>query len=259
MKYIIILFLWICLSCASQTSPDSQTSAHKDAEAQEVNPEEKEKASSTQSSKDSSSSQKTFVVPFQSDQWHSLEYSSIPSHEVTFASDHIQIKVRSSASPLIYPMKDNPLLVKQVSIKGVVSQLLNISPAEKQGEKGLDDFNLRVGLVLLGAKRLEWYQKLTAADWIKQMFALAPKDQGIDHVYFLNGVLSPSLVNKKRTHPLSKYIKEHYVWLMNQSGVFDYTYTLEQPRKTVALWISVDGDDTGSNFDLKINNITLFK
>ena len=246
MKFLsMLLLLWLCFSCSSQ--PDS----HNTNQPLDPPPKENIQAPVTDNSK------RTFVVPFQSEKWHSLKYGSIPASEVLFNPDHINIKVRSSAAPLIYPMAHNPLSIKEVSIKGIVSSLLDISPAEKQGEKGFDDFNLRLGLVLLGKERLSWYQKAVAADWVKQMFALAPKDQGIDRIYFLNGVLSSNLINKKRTHPLSKYIEEHYVWLMNQKGSFDYTYIFDEPKKTGALWISADGDDTGSNFDLKIEGIEL--
>ena len=199
----------------------------------------------------------TQSIPFDSDKWHSLTYSSIAANTVTFSSDNISIKVNHSASPLIYPMTEKPLFIKEISIKGEVSQLVNIDPPEKQGEKNLDDFNLRLGLVLLGDKKPSLLEELFAPDWVKKMFELAPKDQGIEHIYFLNAVLSPSLVNKTRSHPLSEYIKEHYAWLMNKIGPFSYSHTFSKPKYTGALWIAVDGDDSQSNFILKIQEITI--
>ena len=89
------------------------------------------------------------------------------------------------------------------------------------------------------------------------MYDLAPKNQGIDHIYFLSAVLSPTLLNVQRTHPLSQYIKEHYVWLMNKPGDFSYSYHFQNPKQTVALWISSDGDDTQSEFNLAIKKISL--
>ena len=154
-------------------------------------------------------------------------------------------------------MTENPVFIKEISIQGEVSQLASIKPPEKQGEKNLDDFNLRLGLVLLGDKKPSWLEELLAPKWVKTMFNLAPKDQGIDHIYFLNAVLSPTLLNKTRTHPLSKYIKEHYVWLMNKIGVFSYSHTFQQPKHTGALWIAVDGDDSQSEFILKIQEIRI--
>ena len=37
---------------------------------------------------------------------------------------------------------------------------------------------------------------------------------------------------------------------------FDFSYTLPMPEKVLALWISSDGDDTGSNFALTVNSIS---
>ena len=198
-----------------------------------------------------------FVIPFQSSKWHSLKYSSIPANLTHFSSEHISIRVHHSASPLIYAMTDNPLIITGISVQGHVDRLVNIQHSEKQGKDGWDDFNLRLGLVVLGQKRPNWFQRAFAPEWVKVMFNLAPKDQGIDQIYFLNAVLSPRLLQKKRIHPLSQYITEHYVWLMDKSGSFSYSYEFPDPKHTGALWISVDGDDTQSEFHLKIQKIFL--
>ena len=198
-----------------------------------------------------------YSVPLHAESWHSLRFSSIPANTVTHTPDGVLIRVRASASPLIHPLTDNPPVVKQISIKGTVDRLVTIAPAELQGQEGFDDFNLKLGLVFLGEQTLSWYQAAIAADWVKQMFALAPPQQGIDHIFFLNGVLSPALVGQTRVHPSTDYIKEQNAGLLNQSGDFAYTYTLPEPRATVALWLSVDGDDTGSEFDLRIDEIVI--
>ena len=232
-KYLFYILLISSLSCANKTTvdiPESPTA---------------QKKGIVQS------------ISFDSDKWHSLKYSSIPANTVTFSSDNISIIVNRSASPLIYPMTENPIFITEISIKGEVNQLVDIKPPEQQGEKNLDDFNLRLGLVLLGDERLNRFQKLFAPEWVKKMFELAPKDQGIDHIHFLNAVLSPALLNKNRTHPLSEYIKEHYVWLMNTTGTFSYSHTFQKPKHIGALWIAVDGDDSQSEFILKIQEISI--
>jgi len=201
----------------------------------------------------------TYPIFFDSNKWYSLEYRSIPANTVTFLPDHISIKVSNSASPLIYPMTENPASIKEISIKGEVSQLVNINPPEQQGDKKLDDFNLRLGLVLLGNKKPGWFEKLLAPEWVKKMFELAPKEQGIDYIHFLNAVLSPSLLNTTRTHPLSEYIKEHYVWLMNEIGLFSYSHAFLKPQHTGALWIAADGDNSQSEFILKIQQINVIQ
>lgn len=189
--------------------------------------------------------------------WYVLKYDSLPANHVTFSDNGLSIKVDRSASPLIYPLTDNPFLIEKVSIVGHVDKLVSIKNPDQQGQKGFDDFNLRFGLVLLGSNRLNWVMRQIAAKWIKEMYNLAPKNQGIDHIDFLNAVLSPNLLNIIRTHPLSEYFKERNVWLMDKPGTFSYSHTFSNPRHTVALWISADGDDTKSSFTLNIKHIQL--
>ena len=230
----ISFYLLILISCAKSTSQQ---------EAQKISPK-----------KDSDAL--TLSVPLTADKWHSLKYNSIPHNVVSFDSG-MDITVRKSASPLIYKFV-KPIAVKKISIQGSIDQLISIPDATKQGESGFDDFNLRLGLVAIGSERLGWGQKLFVPEWVKKMFSLVPEDQGLDRIYFFNSVRSSSLLNKKRTHPLSKYIHEHYAWLMDKAGDFNYEHTLDSPKEVGALWVSSDGDDTGSNFVLKIKNINMF-
>ena len=197
-------------------------------------------------------------IPLHSkEKWYTLKYDSLPANHVTFSDYGLSIKVDKSASPLIYPLIDDPLLIEKVSIAGYVDKLVSIKNPDQQGQKGFDDFNLRFGLVLLGSNRLNWFKRQISAKWVIEMFHLAPKNQGIDHIDFLNAVLSPRLLNIVRDHPLSKYLKERNVWLMDKPGTFSYSHTFSYPRHTGALWISVDGDDTKSSFTLNIKHIQL--
>ena len=197
------------------------------------------------------------VVPLGSADWYSVAYGSILPNKVFFSPGGIKIQVRSSASPLIYSMAKHPLKITEVTVKGYVNRLPNIHPVEKQGEASGDDFTLRLGLVLPGSHTLNWYQKLFAPGWILKMHSLAPRRQGIDYIYFLNAVLSPALLGKSRTHPLSTYIKEYYVWLMNRPGVFSFSHKFPHALPVVGLWLASDGDDTGSTFDLEIHKLVL--
>lgn len=189
--------------------------------------------------------------------WYILKYDSLPANHVTFSGNGLSIKVDKSASPLIYPLTEDPLLIEKVSIAGHVNKLVSIKNPDQQGRKSFDDFNLRLGFVLLGSNRLSWLKRQLAAKWIREMYNLAPKNQGIDHIEFLNAVLSPNRLHIVRTHPLSEHIKERNVWLMDKPGAFSYSHIFSNPRHTVALWISVDGDDTGSSFTLNIKQIQL--
>ena len=199
-------------------------------------------------------------IPLRSkEKWYILKYDFLPANHVTFSDNGLSIKVDKSASPLIYPLTKDPILVEKVSIAGHVDKLVSIKNPDQQGQKGFDDFNLRFGLVLLGSKRLSWLKRQLASKWIVEMHNLAPKNQGINHIDFLNAVLSPNRLNSVRTHPLSEHLKERNVWLMDKPGAFSYSHTFSNPQHTIALWISVDGDDTKSSFTLNIKQIKLEK
>ena len=214
----------------------------------------------SESSADSVVSQgkQTISIPLsEKGKWEVLEFGSKDANQVSFTGSGVSIDVNGSASPLIYPLTDKPLNIKTVSLEVEVDKLVSISNPEKQGTKGMDDFNIRFGLVILGSKKLSKWQKLIAPDWVKKLFRLVPDNIGVKHTYFLNATLSPSLLHKEMEHPSTEYVIEKNAWLMDKTGSFSYSYTFPEAQPTGALWISSDGDDTKSSYNIKIEKITL--
>ncbi|MCB0422601.1 MAG: hypothetical protein KDD61_16485, partial [Bdellovibrionales bacterium] len=80
---------------------------------------------------------------------------------------------------------------------------------------------------------------------------------GIDKIYFFNLVDQEALKGSERQHPLSEYIHEKNVWFQNEEGPFEFTHTLNKPLKILAIWISIDGDDTKSSFETSLSEIKL--
>lgn len=186
--------------------------------------------------------------------WQNLSFSKIPSNQVEFTGDGIRVEVKKSASPLIFPLQ-SPKFIQGLKVKGQVSHLIAFKDPLNQGEKGLDDCILRVGLVIPGEKKLNWATKLVAADWVKKLYSLAPEGSGIDHIYFLNLVQSEELKGNERTHPLSELIREKNEWVIHGAGEFELSADFLKAKKVAALWISIDGDDTGSQYTVDISNI----
>ena len=191
----------------------------------------------------------------QAEHWQLLEYNRLEANDVTFTHEGMMVAVDQSASPIIYPL-DNPKTVNRVSVTGNLSNLLNLR-TDIQGQKGNDDFSLKVGLVVAGEKTLNPLQKLISARWIKQLFDLAPPGTGVEKIYFLNAVQDKKLLGRQRQHPLSELIYEHNVWLLDQSGDFSLDYKLESPQKIISIWLSIDGDDTRSRYTTTINSLVL--
>jgi hypothetical protein len=197
-----------------------------------------------------------FAVPMQQmSDWQLLQYSGIAPNQVSFTNEGMTVKVMGSASPIIYPL-DEARLVRRIEVTGTLTGLLTLDAA-KQGLKNNDDFSLKIGLVIAGDKTLNGVQTLFSADWIKRLFALAPEGGGVDSIYFLNAVQTSTRLGQQRQHPLSDLIFENNVWLLDKPGDFAMAHTLDKPRKVIAIWLSIDGDDSRSNYSTLIKSLHL--
>lgn len=190
----------------------------------------------------------------QSEKWKHLKYDKIATHRVEQTKGQLVIKVDSSSGPSIYPF-EKQVQIEEIDVEGSVSQLLKVAADGVQGDKKNDDFLLRVGLVVPGEKKLNWAQRQIAAPWILQLHQLAPNGSGLSHIQFFNAVQVSTLLGQTREHPLSSLIKESFVWLLDAPGDFSFRHKLDQPLDAVALWLAVDGDNTQTKFELKLNKI----
>jgi len=136
---------------------------------------------------------------------------------------------------------------------------INIPKNKRQGDKKADDFHLRVGLVIQGKKQLSWMQKKLAPSWVLQLYKLAPKNAGVDKIHYLSAVQDYHILGGKRTHWASDLITEEFVSLIKKNGEIVIDKKFDKPYKVLALWISVDGDDTASQFQTLIKDIRVFE
>ncbi|WP_141735072.1 hypothetical protein [Oligoflexus tunisiensis] len=191
------------------------------------------------------------------DKWELETYSRIPVNDVSFAPEGIRIKVRKSASPLMYPLAPQPGKISSFKISGTFQGLPEFADVRRQGEKGADDYALRLGLIVPGSRQLSGWQKLLAPAWVKNLYQKMPQGMGLDAVHFFNITQNPAQVNSVRVHPASELIREEFIAHVSQPGPFQYEYKLKEPASAVALWLAVDGDDTQSNYDVVISSLEL--
>ncbi len=197
-----------------------------------------------------------FALPVQQmSDWQVLEYSGLKANQVEFVREGMSVMVEDSASPIIYPLPETKR-VKRVEVEGFLSDLLRLR-ASSQGGEGDDDFGLKIGLVVEGDRTLNPLQRLVSAKWIKTLFDLAPDGTGVDRIHFLNAVQYHDLLGQKRQHPLSDLIFEHNVWVLDRPGDFKLEHDLEQPLDVIAVWVSIDGDDSGSRYTTLIKRLVL--
>lgn len=198
-----------------------------------------------------------FIVPMESGKnWQVLKYRKIEPNQVSFSGQGLVLKVKNSASPIIYPL---PKIMKLSSVRilGVIQGSLKLPEKIAQGEKGADDYQVRIGLVVKGEKSLNFVQKAVAADWVITLFNLAPKGVGVDHILFLNGTHIAEHVGAKREHPASDLIKEQVVWRLPENGKFDLKHDFKKAPEVLALWLSSDGDDSQSEYQIQFQKIEL--
>jgi hypothetical protein len=187
--------------------------------------------------------------------WQVLQYRNLPPHRIRFSAAGLEMTVDGSAMPVIYPLATR-LRVSGIRVKGRLEGALRVPP-ERQGEKNFDDYAFRIGLVEPGNRTLNFVQRKVAAAWVRKLFELAPKGTGISRIHFFNLGTERSQIGRQRQHPLSDLIMEKVVAVPAADGRFDFVHALDSPLDTIAVWLSSDGDDTGSRFTVLVEDIEL--
>jgi hypothetical protein len=191
------------------------------------------------------------------DNWKQLEYRNILPNKVSTIrenGDHLKISVFQSASPLIYKF-ERPKKIKSITLKAVLTNgELNLNGI-KQGEKNGDDFILRLGFVAKGNNQLNFFQKLTAPNWVKELYKLSDEKTGIDKIYFYN-FASTDIKWVERIHPLSNLISEKIVGKIIDKKI-ELQFDLDSSKEYLGIWISSDGDDTKSKYELQLDQLII--
>lgn len=190
-------------------------------------------------------------VPFQKEQWQVLQFNRIPPHHISFKKDQLEINVEKSAAPLIYPFPQERI-IEEIELDLTIKGKLSLKKIE-QGQKTNDDFLFRLGLVYQGAKKLNFFQRLSSPTWVKKLFALAGDKTGIENITFYNVYSDQRLANKSREHPFSELLIENYS--IPAAENIRTQFKTKNVKKVLAFWISSDGDDTDSSFQVIINKI----
>lgn len=199
----------------------------------------------------------SFMVPTtQVSEWKIEQFSNIPKNEVSFSEKGLLVRVNASAGPLIYPLKSKTKITG-FKITGEFRGLPKFAKPSLQGEKGHDDFAMRLGFVVPGDKQLTGLKKIFAAAWVKRLYEQVKDGSGIDSIRFFNVTQNLERVGFSRQHPGSDLLIEEFFASVKDSGPFSYDFQLKQPIDAVAIWISIDGDDTKSKYDVLISNLEL--
>lgn len=187
--------------------------------------------------------------------WQKLTYNGIRSNQVSYSDSGLLIEVDQSASPLIYPFPET-IRPAEISLSLQIRGGIDLD-GRQQGDKGSDDFVFRLGLVHEGEKTLNFMQRAIAAGWIKKLFSMAPEGTGIDTIQFYNVYSDARLAGQSRVHPLSDLMVEHFIAARPQTGSLELTFEPDTDSPVLALWISIDGDDTKSSYEVLIERLQI--
>lgn len=192
------------------------------------------------------------IIPLNKESWTEFKFNKIEANKVTFG-ESIEVEVNKSASPLIHKLdksKEISSFEVEIEVFGNIKNSLDNNFEE--------DSIFRIGFVAKGNEKLTGPKKWFAADWVKKMFTLAPPESGLDKIYFFNVSYQKTLIDQERTHPSSRFLHEKVISSFDQNtGNLKIVKKLKNPIDTVALWISIDGDNTISMFKTKIKKIVL--
>ncbi len=183
--------------------------------------------------------------------WQELKFSKITPNKNIFSQQGLEVAVDHSSSPLIFPLKE-PLQVTgfkaEIEIEGNMNSFSGRPP---------EDAYLRLGLVVPGKRKLNMMERMIATEWVKKLFELAPKDSGVDKIYFFN--LGDSALGHSREFPGSKGLMVEHIIAVRDPGVKKvvFAHKLDKPLTAAALWLSVDGDDTKSTYKLRLKSLIL--
>lgn len=193
------------------------------------------------------------TIPLELSKWHKVKYSKIEPNTYENIDQTLKIKVKKSSSALVYKFekpKEIKSLTTSLKFTGKLAYKNN-SP----GEKGAEDFPIRVGLILSGNKQLNFFQRAIAPKWLIQLNDLGKKSGGFDKIYSLIFYDKQPKFDY-REHPLSKYFQEKVATQITREGI-EYIHQYKKPMKVIGLWISADGDDTNSSFEVEIKKLDL--
>lgn len=198
----------------------------------------------------------SFNVPLtRTNDWQFLSYSKIPANIFRNTAAGLEIDVTNSAAPALFPIPRGHWVV-ELCAEGTISGFLRISPGT-QGQKGFDDYTMRIGLVESGPRTLSWRERLSTPDWVRRLFALAPKGTGISKIHFFNIGTDLTQIGDSHMHELNRLMEQSVVAVPDSDGHFHFSHRFSTPMPVIAVWISSDGDDTKSSFAVTLTRLEL--
>jgi len=185
--------------------------------------------------------------------WRHENYSGMKKNELAFTPEALVIRVDSSSSPLLRALPSTTK-VKKLEVEATADALPHLDATKPEGEKGNDDYVLRVGLITEGDYRPSWAERIFAPRWILNLLELTPDNAGLGKIHFFNvsqrdGGTEP--------HANGARMENRTVKKVSAPGDLSFTTTIDPALPVAAVWLHADGDDTKSKFSVTIKKVAL--
>jgi hypothetical protein len=185
--------------------------------------------------------------------WSQIAFRDIRPNEVRFTENGLVIEVKSSSSPLIYPLPPGT----QVGIlewTGHVSSLPKPAASEDD-EFARDDYPLRVGLIVEGDDGPGWVERMFAPRWLLDAIQQIG-ERPFSRVEFLT--LSQRIpVGDRRRHPNTRYVSQEVVGQLAVAGDFQIRHDLRARLPVSGLWVHADGDASEGRFVVTLKSLRI--
>lgn len=185
--------------------------------------------------------------------WHMVHYSKIKANIVIQKENNLEVSVDNSSSAIVYKF-DQVEMIKQIQIMAKMQGFINYLDKDP-GSDHADDFPIRLGFILKGDKKLNFFQRIVAPNWLVELDKISAPLGGIDKVYNLIFYTNkPSF--KHREHPSSSYFYEEVAEQILNSKL-EAKHNFDQALPVIGIWLSSDGDNTSSKFTILIERVKI--
>jgi len=195
-------------------------------------------------------------LPLDPGGWRELTFDGVPSNRVEFGDDSLTITVEESASPLVR-LHEGPPRIRRVIVSGRVEGSLRVEPGELP-DRGFEDALLRVGAITRGEKRLNVLQRRLAPGWLRRLDELlGDRTGGIGEIPCALLVPHAEWVGESKRNPRVDLFHDRMAAAPDEDGAFRMVLELEDAPAVRGLWLQADGDDTGSSFRVRVDEIEI--
>ncbi len=187
-----------------------------------------------------------------SPQWKIYRYDDLPPNHFEFGPQGLRVGVDKSVSPLVY------VFPQRTTVKGFRLEAdfrgLPIRADSKRDD--YDDKALRVGVIVPGRLKPTFLERMIMPKWTNDLIQ-SVSAEGLEKIYYFS-LATANTKNLSRV-VYSRFHEEKVVDVLAAPGPYDKTIDFGRSFEAAAVWLSIDGDDTKSSYEVLIKRLDLLR